>query len=339
MSKNSITEIKPVVNLETVTGTGEILEDKSGTGKVRPWTERKMQNKQLVELYERAREIDDTILSDSRLDSLKDCASWLLFAENKEHERHLQKANFCRLRLCPMCNWRRSLKLFAQVDKIVNLIKLHKPTARYIFVTLTVRNCTGENLTDTINAMNKAFTYITSDNRTFAPAKKLKENLMGYMKAIEITYNSKSDTYHPHIHCIFELRSEYFAGRNYMNKKAWIELWKSAMKLDYEPSVDVRNIKGGTSAAVAEVAKYPVKLDILKIKDKEQATMALICLHKAIFKRRLVTFGGDFKKYKAELGLDDVEDGDLVNVDEQKQFNAVTQVLFKYRASVGAYIC
>lgn len=338
MSKNIIADIPHAVN-EYVTGTGEILEDKSGTGKVRPWSERKMQNQQLVELYERARVIDDTLITDTRLDALKDCASWLLFGENEKHERHLQKANFCRLRLCPMCNWRRSLKLFAQVDKIVNLIKLHKPTARYIFVTLTVKNCTAENLVETINKMNMGFKYIVNTGLTFAPAKKLKEHTMGYMKAMEITYNSKSDSYHPHFHCIFELRPEFFAGRNYMNKKSWIELWQKAMKLDYAPSIDVRAIKGGTSAAVAEVAKYPVKLDILKIKDKEQATMALICLHKAIFKRRLVTFGGDFKKYKAELGLDDVEDGDLVNVDEQKQFNAVTQVLFKYRASVGAYIC
>ena len=31
------------------------------------------------------------------------------------------------------------------------------------------------------------------------------------------------------------------------------------MGVDYDPSVDVRNIKGGTAKAVAEVAKYPVK--------------------------------------------------------------------------------
>ncbi len=346
MSSNSITDFAVDCNgkesnesIESIEGTGEILEDYSGSGRLRPWSKHKMGNQKLVELFEIARSIDDTIISESRMDALRDCASWLIFGENEQGERKLAKSNFCRVRLCPMCNWRRSMKLFSQVSDITNLI-LSEKKVRFIFVTLTVKNCTGEELSNTINKMNKAFTYITSNNRTFAPAKKLKLNLLGYMKAEEITYNSQTNEYHPHIHCIFELRPSYF-GDGYITKKDWIQLWKLAMKLDYEPSVDVRNIKGGTAAAVAEVAKYPVKLDsILKIENQEQAAKAVIYLYRAIFGRRLVTFGGDFREYKRRLNLDDVENGDLIHVEtEEKTFNAVAQVLFKYRADVGAYIC
>lgn len=344
MSSNSINDYEAVVNteteiLETITGTGEILEDKSSSGRVRPWTERKMQNQQLIELFERALDVDSTIITESRLDALKDCASWLIFAENQQKERKLKRANFCRVRLCPMCNWRRSLKLFSQVSEITDLILAEKKV-RFIFVTLTVRNCCGEELPETIDAMFKGFKYITNTGLNFAPAKILKKNLCGYMKAMEVTYNSKTNEFHPHLHCIFEVKTSYFTD-GYMTKKDWVELWKSAMKLDYDPSVDVRNIKGGTAKAVAEVAKYPVKLDsLLKIENKEQASEALIYLHRAIFKRRLVTFGGDFKTYKQRLNLDDVDDGDLVHVEsEEKTFNAVAQVLFRYRADCGAYIC
>ena len=64
--------------------------------------------------------------------------------------------------------------------------------------------------------MNKGFSYITSNSRTFAPAKKFKESLQGYIKATEITYNSEEDTYHPHIHCIFQVRPSYFKGTGYI---------------------------------------------------------------------------------------------------------------------------
>ena len=113
------------------------------------------------------------------------------------------------------------------------------------------------------------------------------------------------------------------------------------MKLDYEPQVDVRAIKNTTAKAVAEVAKYPVKVDgLLKVKDKEKAAQALIQLKHGIHNCRFITFGGDFREYKRRLALDDIETGDLVHVETDKQeLNAVAMILFKYRADVGAYIC
>ena len=126
-----------------------------------------------------------------------------------------------------------------------------------------------------------------------------------------------------------------------LKQKDWTALWRSALGVDYDPLVDVRNIKGGTAKAVAEVAKYPVKMDsILTIADEDKAAKALTHLYAAIFKRRLVTFGGDFREYRRRLQLDDVENGDLTHVEtEEKTFNAVAQVLFKWRVGVGAYIC
>ncbi len=339
-SNFSIADESAEVNLETITGTGEILEDKSATGRVRPWSKHKMSNQKLTELFKLAREIDETVLSDSRLRSLSQCADTVLFMQDGDGNRKLKSANFCRVRVCPMCNWRRSLKLFSQVSAITDAILAEKK-ARFIFLTLTVRNVEGHELRDTIDKMNKGWKYITSKGQTFAPAKTLKKNLLGYMKAEEITYNEKENTFHPHIHAILEVRPSYFDSDGYLSKSKWIALWRSAMKIDYDPIVDVRTIKNSTAKAVAEVAKYPVKLDkVLEIEKKEVAALALIQLYRAIFKRRLVTFGGDFRDYKRKLALDDVESGDLIHVETENQtFNAVAQVLFKYQASVGAYIC
>ena len=323
---------------ETVTETGELLEDVSATGRKRPWKEHKMGSMQLSDLFVRAEKYGLS-LPETRLRDLRGCADVLWFLQDAEGKRRLKSANFCRVRVCPMCNWRRSLKLFSQVSAITDAIIAEKK-ARFIFVTLTVENVRGEVLRDTIDRLNKAFTYITAKSRTFAPARKLKENLLGYMKAEEITYNADRDDFHPHIHAILEVRPTYFKN-GYIKQKDWTALWRAALGVDYDPLVDVRNIKGGTAKAVAEVAKYPVKMDaILKIADKEKAAKALTQLYAAIFKRRLVTFGGDFREYRRRLQLDDVENGDLTHVEtEEKTFNAVAQVLFKWRANVGAYIC
>ena len=324
---------------ETITETGELLEDVSATGRKRPWREHRMAKIGLIELFHLG-EKHGHLLSESRMKDLEECADELLFLQDAEGNRRLKQGNFCRIRVCPMCNWRRSLKLFSQVSAVTDAILAEKK-ARFIFVTLTVQNVRGDVLRDTIDRLNKAFSYITANSRTFAPAKKLKENLLGYMKAEEITYNADRDDFHPHIHAILEVRPSYFRGDNYIKQKDWTALWRASLGVDYDPLVDVRNIKGGTAKAVAEVAKYPVKMDgILKIKDKEKAAKALVELYSAIFRRRLVTFGGDFKEYRKRLQLDDVETGDLIHVEaEEKAFNPVAQILFKWRADVGAYIC
>ena len=327
------------VTLEIVTRTGEILEDVSRTGRKRPWKEHKMGSMQLAELF-RAAEKYGHSLPETRLRDLEECADVLWFLQDAEGKRRLKSANFCRVRVCPMCNWRRSLKLFSQVSAITDAILAEKK-ARFIFVTLTVQNVRGDVLRETIDELNRAFKYIVDKHQTFAPAKKLKENLLGYMKAEEITYNADRDDFHPHIHAILEVRPSYFRGDGYIKQKDWTAMWRAALGVDFDPLVDVRNIKGGTAKAVAEVAKYPVKMDnILKIADKDKAAKALTQLYSAIFKRRLVTFGGDFREYRRRRDLDDVETGDLTHVEaESKTFNAVAQVLFKWRVSTGAYIC
>ena len=329
---------------EIITGTGELLEDRSATGRVRPWSEHKMENQELVELLQVARGFDSSVISDSRLLSVQECASWLKFAEQSDGRRKLAQANFCRLRLCPMCAWRRSLKLFAQVSKITDAIMADKK-ARFIFVTLTVRNVVGSELRDTIKLMNEGFKRFTSKGKgAIVASARLRKNLLGYMKAIEVTYNVERNDFHPHIHCIFEVSPDYFGGkeRGYLTHSDWRLMWQSMMKLDYEPQVYVKAIKTDErEKAVAEVAKYPVKMDgLLKIKDKEQAAKALIRLKSAIHNCRLVTFGGDFRDYKRILALDDVESGDLVHVEtDNREMNIVAYTLFQYRADVGAYIC
>jgi plasmid rolling circle replication initiator protein Rep len=339
----SITEFYQDVNLEITIGTGEILQDYSSTGKERPWKLHKKENLRLVELYKKARIKDINLISDSRLFYLEHCGDTLTFLQNAEGKKKLKTANFCRVRLCPMCQWRRSLKMFSQVKKITDKILENDKSTRFIFGTFTIKNTDAENLEVCINTLNKKFKYLVDQKKTFAPAKKLKQNLLGYLKAVEVTYNSKDKTYHPHLHVIFAVKSTFFKNSsNYMSKKEWISLWQQALGVDYKPQTDIRAIKSGTAKAVAEVAKYPVKTaPILKL-DDDEAVEVLKTLTLSLNKKRFVSYGGIFKTIKQELKLADVEtDKDLVNMDieQQERFNAVTAVLFKYNFKFGCYIC
>lgn len=340
---NSITEFYQDVNFEITTGTGEILQDYSYTGKERPWTLHKKENLRLVELYKRAKEKDINLITNSRLFDLEHCGDTLTFLQNAEGKKKLKTANFCRMRLCPMCQWRRSLKMFGQVQKITDKILEYDKNTRFIFGTFTIKNCVAEDLETCINILNNKFLYLVSRNKTFAPAKKLKQNLLGYLKAVEVTYNSKDKTYHPHLHVIFAVKSTFFKNSsNYMTKKEWIELWQKALNVDYKPQTDIRAIKTNTGKAIAEVAKYPAKVaPILKL-DDDEAVEVLKTLTLSLNKKRFVSYGGIFKTIKQELKLQDVEtDKDLINVDmeQQERFNAVTAVLFRYNFKFGCYIC
>ena len=100
--------------------------------------------------------LDDDIITDNGLKSLEECGDTLVFMRNEEGEKRLHGANFCRNRLCPMCNWRRSLKMYSQVSQITDKI-LTTRKSRFIFVTLTVKNPDAEHLTETLDLMNKGF--------------------------------------------------------------------------------------------------------------------------------------------------------------------------------------
>lgn len=337
-----IAEKNEVGNIEIQTGTGEILLDVAENGRERPWKQHKMSNEKMAELFRKALEIEPTIITSKGLERIEDCASTVVFARDEQQKLRLERANFCKARLCPMCNWRKSLKLFSQMSKISAVFMAQQQSARFIFVTLTVPNCSASDLGKTLNSMNNAFTYLTSPNRTFAPAKKFKASLLGYMKAVEITYNQQSNSYHPHIHCLFGVKAGYFM-RGYIKKSEWQAIWSRALKSDVELIVHVETIKNTTAKAVAEVAKYPTKsADLFKVADEKQCINALIVLQKTLKNRRLTTFGGEFLKIKQQLGLDDVDSdkADLIHADDEAEtFQPIERVLYKWHAKVGAYIC
>ena len=130
-----------------------VLVDKTKSGKVRPWREKKIANVDYFELLH--------ILEFKKAERVKDCAEILEYKQNRETgERKLYRVWFCKSRLCPMCNWRRAMKHGIQSQKVVAEVIKQKPTVRWLFLTLTVKNVyDGEELNKSLSDMAQGFLF------------------------------------------------------------------------------------------------------------------------------------------------------------------------------------
>ena len=251
---------------------------------------------------------------------VKDCANVLEYKQSIETgERKLYRVWFCKSRLCPMCNWRRAMKHGIQSQKVVSEVIRQKPTARWVFLTLTVKNVyDGEELAQSLSDMSKGF------NRMMK-YKKIDKNLIGFMRATEVTVNNIDNSYNQHMHVLLCVENMYFFNtENYINQKQWIQFWRKAMQLDYDPNVKVQIVKAKNKdktdiqSAIDETAKYPVKDTDFMTEDEKLNLQRLADLEQGLFKKRLISYGGLLKELHKELNLDDAEDGDLIHADEEK---------------------
>lgn len=333
MSMYSISKDLANVNIEIEEGTGEILQEPQ-------FALKKKANEKLAPIIKKSINTEKQIMTERGFMSFVECGDFLLFARKHDNKLKLARANFCKSRICNMCNWRRSLKLFGQVSQVIEAIREKGIKVRYLFLTLTVKNCKSDKLTETINNLNAGFRLLVRNDKKNKPTK-IACNLLGYMKAIEVTYNTKDDTYHPHIHCILAVRPSYFKSGNYMKHEDVQLLWQKCLNIDYAPQVNIKAIKAGNSTpkAIAELAKYPTKIATVLSVPTDKQKEVLYTLASAIKGRRLITFGGLFKDIKAELNLIDVEkDNNLVNVgDGDKESQVINYVKFTWRA--GVYVC
>src|SRR5699024_3004493 len=95
----------------------------------------------------------------------------------------LYRVWFCKSRLCPMCNWRRAMKHGIQSQKVVAEVIKQKPTVRWLFLTLTVRNVyDGTELNKSLSDMSKGF------NRMMK-YKKINKKLASFIQAAVRTVN------------------------------------------------------------------------------------------------------------------------------------------------------
>lgn len=295
-------------------------------------------------------------------DRIKKCSETLGFAfeaqDGGELKIRLRQARFCRVRHCPVCQWRRVLMWRARFFQAVPKIMDDYPSRRWIFLTLTVRNCPIAELKATLGQMNKAWERLSK--RKQFPG-------IGFVRSVEVTrawdcYDGlkylgrhgktwivkweeathrklrlePTDEAHPHFHCLLFVSSSYFSGQNYISQEGWTELWKQCLRADYSPNVNVKAVKRAygkvntVSHAILETLKYTVKEN-----DLMSDGTWLLELTRQLHKTRAVSVGGILKQYISEE-----EPEDLIHTEEEdtSESKSDVDIWFGWREMVNRYV-
>ena len=276
-----------------------------------PWDTNRAYTSQVTDIY--------TGTGDPKFDRLaartEACSEFLAFAwhDDKatgETALKLKSTQFCRVRHCPVCAWRRSLMWKARFYEALPPLQKEHPTHRFIFLTLTVQNVDITGLREQLQAMNKAW-------RKLVQRKPFKAAVAGFVRTTEITRSSTGQA-HPHYHALLMVEPSYF-GKNYIKQTDWASMWQSCLNADYMPVVDVRVVKakgkdkGSASSpealqsAITETLKYAVKPS-----DLVTDGAWLLELTKQVHKLRFIASGGllkDVLKEEAESTEDLINTG------------------------------
>lgn len=233
------------------------------------------------ELNKLATRYADTLLTVKGLERFGSCSDWLRFATTKGFDKaKLVKANFCMHRFCPMCNMRKAMKDAMALELVMESLK--RDGYEFIFLTLTVPNCTGDELPKVLDQLNK-------DVSNLFKKKRLEGVVHGYIRKLEVTtdqakkinkhlYKRKQEyfekrgltvgmdnpnfnTYNPHMHLVVVVKKEYFKKHSklYLTQAEWAQMWREQTKQE-QVIVDVRKLReSAESNAIKEIAKYSAK--------------------------------------------------------------------------------
>jgi len=225
----------------------------------KPWNEHRAEAANIQAIYASADEFE------RYAERVADCSGilrfgWVESQDSDETALRLREAQFCRVRHCPVCQWRRSLMWQARFYQALPSIIEQYPKARWLYLTLTVRNCEIDKLGETLTSMNTAW-------RRFIQRKELRP-VQGWLRSTEVTRGDDGSA-HPHFHALLMVPPSMLSGVNYIKHSRWVELWQSCLRVGYKPNVDVRTIKpkagdpestaAALQAAVKETLKYSTK--------------------------------------------------------------------------------
>lgn len=301
-----------------VNSTNALKENFCDDSVTKKWTEHKQRSKRVAAKMEK-------IGKKERAERMANCAEYIEYTHCPEcDEYHIRKTQLCRDRFCPICAWRLSLKRYANMRAITDSLQVGYPDLKYSLITLTVKNCQTRELSSHLKKMNKAWHNVVR-------RRPIQKEIAGWAKSIEVTYNDREKTVHPHFHVIFAWYNP--ASEEVIN--AWIDC---AKKEGLEATAAAQNAqdlrekkdKNQTMAgAICETFKYAIKskdLDDMPLNEFR-------ALVDSMGGKRLVSFGGLIKELAAEMKLDFEEaedDEEIVSVCKKCGNPRLEELIYKW---------
>jgi len=213
-------------------------------------------------------------------------------------------SKYCNGRLCHVCNRIRTAKMMGgYIEPLKQLGKLY-------FTTLTIKNVSAEELHETINKMLKDMANIIRVLR-----EKRKIEISGIRK-IEITYNAKANTYHPHFHLLHNTDSgnmiiDEWIIRNPTSAKKMG--WDTRLKkmVPIQLSIPVTKENDDDKKYLNELFKYASKFVVKD--DKERGILnvyvpALDNIMRSLHTKRTMQCFGKIRKIKSVEDLSEINE-------------------------------
>lgn len=205
------------------------------------------------------------------------------------------KSIYCKHRWCPVCSRIRTAQNIHRYYDIIS--EWESP----YFVTLTRPNVKDIMLDQEVGLLIKQFSKIRNRIKVNRHRNK-KDNFAGIRK-LEITYNHKNDTYHPHFHIIVRSKED---AQNLMHE--WLKDNKSANRIaqDYRPA---------DKNSILELFKYVTKMVYRDHRDKIILYPPVVLDNIFMSLRGRRTFQNFGFKGKAEINPDKITKEDYEKAD------------------------
>lgn len=200
----------------------ELLADRKGnSSKLNPWASKKESSRILAASYNRLAEsarasgdLQKAEEFEKRADHTGSCANTMIFVSltDKEGKKHLTPLNtqFCHDPLCPMCEWRTSVKTTVLLAETLGRIASREDQkVRLLHLVLTVPNVRPDELGETIEAMHDGLGKMRQQAWW-------EKRVLGYFAKTEYTWSNNPEmirqgtTLHPHMHLLLVVPAEYF---------------------------------------------------------------------------------------------------------------------------------
>lgn len=235
------------------------------------------------------------------------CSPYLDFAITDDGLK-LRRSFFCHVRHCPVCQWRKSLYWKAMMYKTYDKIKDDYKNYRWLFLTLTVKNCHVSDLRQELTMMHKAFVKLTK--------RKEFKNVVGFVRTTEVTRDKKNfyTHAHPHYHVMLLVKSAYFSKKHYVKQMDWVRVWGECLNVSYFPNVDIRavtsdNDEDNLRDVISETLKYACKPSDMIFDNTAKSHFWFYEYTKQVHKMRFVNSGGVLKnalKLERQITDDDM---------------------------------
>lgn len=240
-------------------------------------------------------------------DKMHDCGTQVDLAIDENGMVNVVGGRFCRQRLCPMCQWRRSLRLSILMEDAMS----HLEKYDFLHVVLSRPNCSAEELKSEIQTLYSAFNSLMKKPE-------IKKAWKGAYRTTEVTYNEDLRSYHPHLHILVAVRPSYFTSRFYISHNALNVLWNGVNGWygDYDLNTFISRLKGENKKdIIREVTKYIHKpVPVADVNKRADAVEQMFVYNSVLRGRRMVQTYGVLKDAISEEKLRAAEEM-LDNVD------------------------